>query len=59
MHIVHSGDLIAVQNTGLEDQEDQFWIGKVEDARDFKGAAGPDRAIISVVSVRSFLSVPV
>jgi hypothetical protein len=35
------GQLVAVQNTGLEDQEDQFWIGEVADAREL-GAAGPE-----------------
>lgn len=38
------GDLVAIQNHGWEDQDDQYWIGELVDAREFlKGAAGPER----------------
>ena len=35
------GDLIAVQNTGWEDQDDNYWIAEVVEAREFTGASGP------------------
>lgn len=38
---IKPGDLIAVQNTGWEDQEDNYWIGMAVDARELTGAAGP------------------